>query len=157
MTGTKKLFAPWLRPLLVIAQMLLTGGSVPHCHASVGHGGANGHAAPAARRPHRHWAGAGHSRHESGHPHGHSEPEADGGQGRSEPAEHDGDAIYLADAFGAAVAESRLLSLVTVWIARPRESTAVLPAAARHARVAVWPPGDRLPTLHDLLPHVLRT
>jgi hypothetical protein len=156
----KKQLAGWLALPLVIAHLLLTGMAVPHCHAAVvgaGRQGAPEQPFPSAR-PHRHWAGAGHSHHDAGHAHGRSEHEDHGGYGRSEPPEHDSDVIYLADAFGAALAGPREYApdLVTAWVALPHTATTPLPAAARHVRDAVRPPGDRLSSHHDLLPHVLR-
>jgi hypothetical protein len=160
MVWKTKPFARWVVLPLLLAQLLLTGAAVPHCEAatlSAGHRGAAEHAAPFAR-PHRHWAWAGHRHAEGGHARGSAVTAPEFGHDRADPAEHDGDAIYLADAFGAVVARpvEDAPRLMTVSVALPHQAATLLPAAARHVWQAVRPPGDRLPTLHDRLPHVLR-
>lgn len=161
MTAHTRSPACWLALPLVVAQLLLSGAAVPHCHGAAVTAGPNklasGQRSPSPR-PHRHWAWGTHAHADGGHAHGarpiDSPPEPE----PSAPGEHDFDAIALGDAFlvAAAGGSGHAPEITTAWITTPFFAAPILSAEAGGLQPAVRPPGDLVPPHHALLPHVLR-
>jgi hypothetical protein len=154
---------------LIVAQMLLCGGSATHAHgAPLVDAGCSRQ----LQETHRHWVWGGHGHvhgsSDHGHAHGHAVagaaipethraiPSCAAAAEQSPDQEHE--SFALADAF---------MSVVPELVEPPAPDNAsgtIGPAGAPHAAASLTrrpfsagrPPGARLPSHHDLLPHVLR-
>jgi hypothetical protein len=153
MASKTMLVGRWLAVPLVGVHLLLAGAAVPHCPdqaAAAGSANVPAHH-HAHRKPHRHWAWCGHCRAHDRHD--------DGADGLPlGPGDHDGDATYLVNAIIAGAGEQfELASRGAVrWAELPPQPPRGPAAETRRHGRWVKPPGERLPTVHDLLPHVLR-
>lgn len=138
----------WLAVPIVVAHGLLSVAAVSHCHETAASAGS-----PLALRLHRHWVWHGHPHHDDHHAHG-ERPDDDC---PAAPENHEGSAIYPADAWLVAVGPTGpALPMVSAEAVLPPMSAVVDTTDAGRPRLPMRPPGGRLPTLHDLLPHVLR-
>jgi len=151
MASHTRLIGRWLALPLVGVHLFLAGATVPHCHERVTTAGMEKAAGHAHRHPHRHFGWGGHSHAGDRH-----DDRTDGLP--LVPADHDGDAIYLAaDAF-LAVGTGQVDTAAgggMPWVALPPGSSPGPVAGSWRPGRFVRPPGERLPTFHDLLPHVL--
>lgn len=140
---------------LVTVHLLLRGMAVPCPHQP--RDDAAGH----SHRAHVHLSGHAH-RHAPADSQRHAATQGAHARGvpldRSSPDHgHDHDAVYLDDWLILAIGEQMSLQSVEIdWLTVPAAGMAiaepVLEPQPRRAR----PPGDGVPTLHTLLPHVLR-
>jgi hypothetical protein len=146
-----RLIGRWLALPLVGVHLLLTGATVPHCHERVTTTGVERVADHHHAHPHRHLSWGGHS---------HAGDRHDDRAGGPPPApvDHDGDAVYLADAFLAVGAGPFEVAPrdATPWVALPPETLCGAVVGARRPGRFVRPPGDRRGMLHERMPHVLR-
>jgi len=138
----------WLAVPIVVAHGLLSVAAVSHCHETAASAGSSG-----GLRLHRHWVWDGHPHHGDDHAHG----ERPGDDAPATPEDHEGSAIYPPDDWLAAVGPTGpALPMVSAEAVLPSVPAVGDAIAADRPRLPVRPPGARLPTLHDLLPHVLR-
>jgi hypothetical protein len=146
-----RLIGRWLALPLVGVHLLLAGATVPHCHERVTTTGVERVADHHHPHPHRHLAWGGHS-----HAGDHHDDRAAGPP--LAPVDHDGDAIYLADAFLAVGAGPFDVASrgAMPWVALPPEKPSGAVAGARRPGRFVRPPGERRGMLHERMPHVLR-
>ena len=138
--------------LLVNAHLLLRGVAVPHGHEMEAE--IPGH----ANRAHVHLLGLGHHHgHELTHHDETSDPRAKSPPVHESAPDHDHDAVYLDDGLILATAGPAVPRHTAAdWLRMPAGSEPIPAPVIGAAPRRVRPPGDGVPAVHGLLPHVLR-
>jgi len=154
--------------LLVHAHLLLRGAAMPHAHESLAE--APGHSNRAhvhvSGHDHRHPHAHGHHRDgnsvQRSHRHSHDDEATDhlaSGTPVHEPSpDHDRDAVYLDDDGPILVTggPTSPRHATACWLALPAFNAEITAPVLRPQPCHVRPPGDGVPAIHTLLPHVLR-